>query len=87
MIASTRLRKGTVNSARGAPRLAADALAAVTRCGAPQPRLCVTKVVHINAATGSPDPVSETPWLQALAAAAVAFVGHVVGVRTMRHSI
>ena len=53
---------------------AVDALAAVTRCGAPQPRLCVTTVVHINAAGRR----------GALVARAVAFVGHVVGVR---HSI
>jgi len=73
--AGTRLRKGTVDSARGAPRLAADALATVTPCGAPQPRYGVTKVVHSNAATGPPVPVgvsfsvpvTETPWLQTLA--------------------
>jgi len=34
LIAGTRLRKGTVNSARGAAKLVADALATATRCGA-----------------------------------------------------
>ena len=34
LIAATRLRKGSANSARGADRLIADALATTTRCGA-----------------------------------------------------
>lgn len=59
VIAATRLRKGSTNSARGAARLIADALSTIRRCGA-DPRAGALVIVRADSAYYGHDVVAAT---------------------------